>query len=110
MTFRLARMRLSRSYSIGEKAMPYHHFSAKERHTLMYLLYWGLSYRDIGRRLNRHHSTIAREVTRNGRLRNLSYCNEFADRQACLRKTQARHYRKRGPSRVRPYISHKIET
>ncbi|WP_445083924.1 helix-turn-helix domain-containing protein [Candidatus Vondammii sp. HM_W22] len=34
---------------------------------LMHLLHWRLSYRDIGRRLVRHH-TISREVKRNGRL------------------------------------------
>ncbi|WP_445083841.1 helix-turn-helix domain-containing protein [Candidatus Vondammii sp. HM_W22] len=33
-----------------------------------YLLHWRLSYRDIGRRLGRHHTTISREVKLNGRL------------------------------------------
>ncbi len=47
--------------------MFYRYFVAKERHTLMYLLHWRLSYRNIGRRLGRHHTTISREVI-NGRL------------------------------------------
>ena len=42
--------------------MPYQHFSAKERHTLMYLLQMRLSYREIGRRLGRHHTTISRKT------------------------------------------------
>ena len=48
--------------------MSYQHLTPKERHTLMHLLYCKLSYREIGRRLNRHHTSISREVTRNQRV------------------------------------------
>ncbi|WP_330178145.1 IS30 family transposase [Candidatus Vondammii sp. HM_W22] len=54
-------------YTGAPQIVSYRYFGAKERHTLMYLLHWRLSYRDIGRRLGRHHTTISREVI-NGRL------------------------------------------
>ena len=69
--------------------MAYKHFSAKERHTLMYLLHWKLSYREIGRRLNRHHTTIAREAKRNGRIMGWGYWDEVAEKKASARKHQA---------------------
>lgn len=40
--------------------MSYRHINAKERYCLQHLLQWGLSYREIGRRLNRHHTSIER--------------------------------------------------
>ena len=73
--------------------MSYQHFTAKERHTLMYLLHWKLSYREIGCRLGRRHTTIAREVKRNGR-QSGSYWDEAANHYAYSRRKQARHQRK----------------
>ncbi len=75
--------------------MSYVHVSAKERHTLMYLLHLRFSYREIGRRLGRHHSTISREVKRNGRRSGWSYWDEYAQCQAQQRKRQPRHRRRR---------------
>lgn len=45
--------------------MSYSHLSIIERGQLQILLELGLSIRTIAKRLNRHHSTIAREVNRN---------------------------------------------
>lgn len=39
--------------------MLYQHINAKECHSLMYLLQMNLSYREIGRRLNRSHTQIS---------------------------------------------------
>ena len=75
--------------------MSYRHVNAKERHTLMYLLHLRLSYREIGRRLGRHHTTILREVERNGRCRGKSYWDEYAQTQATTRKRQPRHRKRR---------------
>lgn len=89
--------------------MSYHHFSAKERHTLMYLLHWGLSYRDIGRRLNRHHTTISREVQRNGRPHSVYYHDAYADKQALSRKSQPRHARKRHYQPLHQFVIDKLQ-
>lgn len=83
--------------------MSYQHFSAKERHTLMYLLQWRLSYREIGRRLGRHHATISREVKRNGRLFGC-YWDEPAHRWAMKRRQQPRHTRKRSNKKLLKYV------
>jgi len=64
--------------------MSYQHFNAKERHTLMYLLQLKVSYRAIGRRLGRHHTTISREAKRNARLHDWCYWDESAE---CMART-----------------------
>lgn len=45
--------------------MSYVHLNAQERIAIFYLKQMGLSLRAIGRRLDRHHSTISREYRRN---------------------------------------------
>ncbi|PCI03054.1 MAG: IS30 family transposase, partial [Zetaproteobacteria bacterium] len=46
--------------------MSYQHFSENERYVIYHLKLWGLSLREIGRRLGRHHTSISREIKRNG--------------------------------------------
>jgi IS30 family transposase len=46
--------------------MSYSHISSHERYVIYHLLLWGLSYREIGRRLNRHHTTIRKGVAEKG--------------------------------------------
>ena len=67
--------------------MSYAHISSEERYVIYHLLLFGLSYREIGRRLNRHHTTISREATRNGRAFGC-YWNEPAQKWA-LKNGQA---------------------
>lgn len=88
--------------------MSYQHLNAKERHTLMYLLQWNLSYREIGRRLNRHHSTIAREVKRNARLIGC-YWDEAAQSKADERRQQARHTRKQSNRDLVNYVNQQLQ-
>lgn len=45
--------------------MSYTHLSSNERYVISHLVLYGLSLREISRRLNRHHSTISREIKRN---------------------------------------------
>ena len=45
--------------------MTYEHLSSFERKAIYYRHNSGESYRSIGRLLNRHHTTIIREVKRN---------------------------------------------
>ncbi len=88
--------------------MSYQHFSANERHTLMYLLFLRLSFREIARRLGRHHTTISREVRRNGRRFN-SYWDEFAHKQAMQRCKQPRHTSKRSNKKLLAYVMGKLQ-
>ena len=45
--------------------MSYHHFTTFERGRIQELLSLGYSHRSIARKLNRHHSSIDREIRRN---------------------------------------------
>ncbi len=42
--------------------MSYLHLSLQERYVIYHLVLYGLTYREIGRRLSRHHTTITREI------------------------------------------------
>jgi IS30 family transposase len=89
--------------------MSYQHFSAKERHTLMILLHRQLSYRVIGLHLNRHHTTISREVKRNLPFWGPHYHDLYADKQAQRRKNQARHHRKRDHQWLYSFVLEKLQ-
>ena len=45
--------------------MSYHHFSKYDRGQLQALLEEGFSHRIIAQKLNRHHSSISRKISRN---------------------------------------------
>jgi IS30 family transposase len=47
--------------------MSYSHLNVHERSGIFYLKQMGLSFRQIGFRLGRHHTTISREFRRNAR-------------------------------------------
>ena len=46
--------------------MPYHHVTFEERYVIAHLRLAGFSLRAIGQRLGRHHTTVGRELIRNG--------------------------------------------
>ncbi|MDT8318265.1 MAG: helix-turn-helix domain-containing protein, partial [bacterium] len=46
--------------------MSYTHFTEKERYVISHLRLAKFSLREIGRRLGRHHTSISREIKRNG--------------------------------------------
>jgi transposase len=46
--------------------MSYAQLTREERYVIAHLKMFKLSIREIARRLNRHHSTISRELKRNG--------------------------------------------
>jgi len=70
--------------------MTYSHLNARERMSLFYLHQSGLSLREIGRRLNRSHTTISLELRRNKRVSGC-YCDWVAQRLADARKALPRH-------------------
>ena len=74
--------------------MPYTHLTSRERYALEQLLLYGRSYREIGRRLGRHHSTIQRELERNGPSGHAGvYVGARGDRLARQRRCRAPHQR-----------------
>ena len=59
--------------------MSYTQLTLHERYVIYHLELYGLSRREIGRRLNRHHTTVSREIARNGpRYPNCIYWHEAA--------------------------------
>lgn len=86
--------------------MPYHHLSLQERYVIHHLTVFRLSNREIARRLGRHHTTIGRELTRNGPRHRLlgSYWHEAAQRRAEARWRFARHHRRASNGRLRRYV------
>jgi IS30 family transposase len=68
--------------------MANNYLTSNERHSLMFLLQMKLSYRSIGERLNKHHSTISREVARNSPSSG-SYCDKVAQKAALTRSDTA---------------------
>lgn len=45
--------------------MSYKHLTSNDRYVIYHLGVFGLSNREIGRRLSKHHTTIGREIKRN---------------------------------------------
>ena len=88
--------------------MSYTHINAKERHTLMFLSQYHLSAREIGRRLGRHHSSIARELRRNVHICG-NYRDDFAHQEAKARRKQPRHFRKRSNRPLIDYVLGRLQ-
>lgn len=85
--------------------MSHRHLSSEERFAIEQLLLYGCGYREIGRRLKRHRSTIQREVARNGpRHAGDVYNGERAGRLARERRCRRRHRRRRDHAPLRDYV------
>lgn len=88
--------------------MSYQHFSENERYVIYHLKLWGLSLREIGRRLGRHHTSISREIKRNGSPHSVYY-GGYAQPKADERASKARHHRKQSNKRLYNYVTHRIQ-
>lgn len=90
--------------------MPYSHLALEERYVIYHLILYGLSYREIGRRLNRHHTSISREINRNRPTYgdDAVYWHESAQEYAGQRKQRPRHIAKRTNDRLVNYVRRKI--
>jgi len=84
--------------------MPYSHLNARERMSIFYLHQMRLSLREIGRRLNRSHATISRELKRNARIGGMCYWDQAAQSFADKRKAKARHFRRYRCEPLRTYV------
>ena len=88
--------------------MSYSHLNARERMSIFYLHQWGLSLREIGRRLNRSHTSISRELIRNKRVFGC-YCDRAAQKFANDRKMIARHTKCFSKEPLKIYVIEKLE-
>lgn len=77
--------------------MDYKHLTTFERGSIEALYYQGFSVREIGKQLNRHHSTIARELARNG---TANYCSEAAQTAYYYRRQLSKPKGKYNPELV----------
>jgi IS30 family transposase len=76
--------------------MSYVQLTSEERYVIYHLKLYRLSLREIGRRLGRSHTTISRELKRNGPIiSSWVYWHQGAHEQALQRRKQPRHYRRR---------------
>ena len=87
--------------------MSYNHLNTRERMSLFYFLQMNLSIREIGRRLNRSHTTISREIRRNQRPFGC-YCDRVAQNYANTKKRKARHQRRYSNVKLRQYVFDKL--
>jgi transposase, IS30 family len=84
--------------------MSYAQLTSEERYVIYHLKLFKLSLREIARRLHRHHTTISREIKRNGPERpSWVYWHEDAHRRALQRRRQPRHHRRHNHA---PLLSH----
>jgi len=87
--------------------MTYCHLNARERINIFYLHQMHLPLREIGRRLNRSHTTISREISRNKR-RIGGYCDRAAQTYADNRKAIPRHHTRYSNLLLRAYVFAKL--
>lgn len=88
--------------------MSYTHLTANDRYVIYHLIVFGLSYREIGRRLGKHHTTIGREVKRNWKYPG-RYWHVAAQKEAESKKCIARHTRKQSHRKLYNHVIHRIQ-
>jgi IS30 family transposase len=90
--------------------MSYCHLSSEERYVICHLVLYGLSLREIGRRLQRHHATISREIKRNrpDYADDAVYWHEVAQQFADHKKGKAHHWRKKSNPHLVHYVQCKL--
>ena len=87
------RMRLTRQHSNGGNIMSYHHLTTFERGRIQELFSLGYSHRSIAQKLNRHRSSIDREIRRNAS--GTAYFGEVAETAYIARRKRSKPKGKR---------------
>jgi len=90
--------------------MSYTHLTEQERYVISHLSVARFSLREIARRINRHHSTVSRELKRNGPQYDCTiYWYDWTHPMAVKRRCQARHYRRQNNLRLVRYVEAKLK-
>jgi IS30 family transposase len=90
--------------------MSYVQLTPQERYVIYHLKLVNLSLREIARRLHRHHSTISRELKRNGpSWPGAVYWHEAAQSRAIERRQRPRHHRRRSNPALLQYVVQRLE-
>lgn len=85
--------------------MSYAQLTSEERYVIYHLKLFQLSLREIARRLHRHHTTISREIHRNGPVDpSWVYWHKDAHQRALRRRRQPRHHRRRAHAPLVRYV------
>lgn len=89
--------------------MSYVQLTSEERYVIYHLKLFKLSLREIARRLGRHHTTISREIQRNGpAFPTWVYWHEGAHQQALERRRLPRHYRRHAHEPLVRYVEQSL--
>lgn len=88
--------------------MSHTHLNAEERMAIEIFLSQGLSCHQIGARLNRCHTSISREIIRNGS--QSGYRGPTAQGRAELRRKQPRHYQRQEHEHLVAYVEKKLRS
>ena len=89
--------------------MSYTHLTEQERYVISHLSVAGFSLREIGRRINRSHTTISRELKRaKARHPWTTYWYDWAHPLAVERTSKPRHYRRQKNLRLVRYVEARL--
>ena len=90
--------------------MPYTHLTENDRYVISHLTCAGFSLREIARRINRHHTTVSRELKRNDDplYADTVYWYDWTHPEAVKRRQKARHQRRRSNQRLVDYVERKL--
>lgn len=90
--------------------MSYVQLTSEERYVIYHLKLFKLTLREIGRRLGRHHTTISREIKRNGPIiPTWVYWHKDAHERALQRRKQPRHYRRCAHAPLVQYVEQSLQ-
>jgi len=89
--------------------MPYTHLTENERYVISHLSVAGFTLREIARRIKRHHTTVSRELERNGPEYDCTvYWYDWTHPRALKRRHKARHHRRRTNQHLVKYVIRKL--
>jgi len=90
--------------------MSYHHLTEQDRYVISHLKLAGYSLREIGRRIGRDHTTISREIKRNGPEHPdiAAYWYDYSHPDAIKRRHQPRHHRRQNHRKLVEYVESKV--
>lgn len=88
--------------------MSYTHLTEQDRYVISHLKVAGFSLREIARRINRHHTTVSRELKRNRQYKGAVYWYYWTQSIAEERRYRARHYRRQKNTRLVRYVEDKL--